>query len=65
MADRNTAEADRTQALRHLRELIAALDRRVQHIERIGETAIARDAAALRMKALDRIAELEAAGRGR
>ena len=65
MADKKTAETDRTQALRHLRELIAALDRRVQHIERIGETAIARDAATLRKKALDRIAELEAADRGR
>lgn len=65
MGDRKTAEADRTEALRHLRELIAALDRRVRHIERIGETAIARDAATLRKKALDRIAELEAPDRGR
>jgi hypothetical protein len=39
--------------------LIAALDRRVPHIERSGEAAIARDAAALREKALKRIAELE------
>jgi hypothetical protein len=44
-----------------LRELIAALDRRVPHIEGIGEIAIARDAATLRKKALDRIAQLEAA----
>jgi hypothetical protein len=34
----------------------------VPHIERIGEDAIARDAATLRKKALDRIAQLEAAG---
>jgi hypothetical protein len=57
-------ETERTRALRHLRELIAALDRRVPHIERIGETAIARDAATLRETALDRIAQLEAAGDG-
>jgi hypothetical protein len=63
MADKKTADdADRRDAIRHLRELIAALDRRVEHIERIGETAIARDAATLRTKALDRIAQLEASG---
>jgi len=61
MADKKTAdEADRTRALRHLRELIAALDRRVPHIERLGEMAIARDAATLRENALARITELEA-----
>lgn len=60
MADKKRAdEADRTRALRHLRELIAALDRRVRHIERIGEIAIARDAATLREKALARIAQIE------
>jgi hypothetical protein len=47
--------------LSHLRELIAAIDRRVPDIERVGEIAIARDAAALREKALARIAELERA----
>jgi hypothetical protein len=52
-------EADRARQIRHLRELIAALDRRVPHVERSGEAAIARDAAALRDKALKRIAELE------
>jgi len=46
MTDKKTADAaDRTRALRHLRELIAALDRRVPHIERLGEIAIAGDAA--------------------
>jgi hypothetical protein len=56
MADKKTAdEADRKRALRRLRELVAALDRRVPHIERIGEIAIARDAATLRKKALDRV----------
>jgi hypothetical protein len=63
MADKKTAgEADRTRTLRLLRELIAALDRRVPHIERIGEIAIARDAAKLRKEALDRIAQLEPPG---
>jgi hypothetical protein len=42
-----------------LRELIAALDRRVPHVERIGEIAIAREGWALRDKALQRIAKLE------
>lgn len=43
---------------RELEELIAALDRRVPCVERAGEAAIARDAAALRDKALKRLAEL-------
>ena len=42
-----------------LRELIAALDRRVPRIEREGEHAIAHDAQALRRAALKRIGELE------
>jgi hypothetical protein len=53
-------QSDRPQKLRHLRELIAALDRRVPRVERIGEIAIAREGRALREKALHRIAELEA-----
>lgn len=44
--------------VRELEELIAAIDRRVPHIERAGEAAIARDAAALRAKAVERLAEL-------
>jgi hypothetical protein len=52
-------DAERTRALRRLRELITALDLRVPHIERAGEIAIARDAAALRKQALARIAQLE------
>lgn len=43
---------------RELEELIAALDRRVPCVERAGEAAIARDAAALREKAVKRLAEL-------
>ena len=43
---------------RELEELIRALDRRVPRAEQLGEAAIARDAAALRAKAVDRLAEL-------
>ena len=43
---------------RELEELIAALDRRVPRVERAGEAAIARDAAALRQKAVQRLAQL-------
>jgi hypothetical protein len=42
-----------------LRELIEALGRRLPHVERAGEAAIARDAEALKESALRRIAELE------
>ncbi len=45
--------------LRILHELIAALDQRLPHVERAGEATIAREAAALRASALERIAELE------
>jgi hypothetical protein len=41
-----------------LEELIAALDRRVPRVEQAGEAAIARDAAALRAKAVKRLTEL-------
>jgi hypothetical protein len=44
--------------VRELQELVAALDRRVPHVERAGEISIAREAAALRTKALQRIEEL-------
>ena len=61
MADKKkTAEGERTRAQRHLRELIAALDRRVPHVERHGEVEIARAATALKKKALQRLAKLEA-----
>jgi hypothetical protein len=46
-----------------LEELIAALDRRVPRVEQAGEADIARDAAALRAKALARLAELGQPGR--
>jgi len=47
--------------IRVLQELIEALDRRFPQVERAGEATIARDAAALKVKALARIAELERA----
>ena len=44
----------------HLRELVDAIDRRVPHLEREGETRIVADAAELRARAVARIAALEA-----
>jgi hypothetical protein len=43
---------------RDVEALIAALDRRARQVDQAGEAAIARDAAALRAKAVDRLAEL-------
>jgi hypothetical protein len=45
------ANRRRTQIVSELHELIAALDRRVPHVERVGEIQIARAAAALRGEA--------------
>lgn len=45
--------------IRILHELIAALDRRMPQVFRAGEASIARDAAALKAKAVERIADLE------
>jgi hypothetical protein len=50
--------------VRALRELVDALDRRVAHVERLGEARIAREAAGLRKDALHRIQELTAASSG-
>jgi hypothetical protein len=50
--------SDRT-LVHDLRELVAALDRRVPRMERDGERAIARDAQGLRRAAVKRICELE------
>jgi len=52
-------DADRQRAIRHLRQLIEALNRRVPHIERAGEAKIARDAAELMEQALKRLKALE------
>jgi len=51
--------ATHTRTIRHLRELIAALDWRVPQVKRSGEARIAREAAALRADAVARIVELE------
>jgi hypothetical protein len=56
------ARAAVKEQIRHLRELIAALDRRVPRIESAGEIGIAHDAAALKQRAVDRLAELERSG---
>ena len=45
--------------IRMLHELIAALDRRLPQMHHAGETNIAREAAALKASALERVAELE------
>jgi hypothetical protein len=55
---------NRQRLLAHLHELVDALDRRVPHLEREGEVRIAGEAAALKQKALDLIAELEGQAAG-
>lgn len=55
-----TAEAGSpAQTVRELLELIAALDRRVPQVERVGEISIARAASVLKLEALKRIDEIE------
>jgi hypothetical protein len=54
-----TARTRAARTIRHLHELIAALDRRVPQVKRSGEASIARAAASLRADALKRIADLE------
>jgi hypothetical protein len=60
---RTTTVDDRTHPAKHmlvdLYELIAALDRRVPRLERIGEMKIAQDAADLRERAVRLIREIE------
>jgi len=53
-------ECGERRMLEDLRELVRALDRRVPRLDRSGEVRIARDAAALRDRALERIARIEA-----
>ncbi len=57
--DKPDSDFNRHKVIRRLRELVAALDRRVPHLEREGEVRIVDDAAALKQKALERIAQLE------
>jgi hypothetical protein len=59
MTASNNDDAERKRAIRHLRQLIDALNRRVPHIERVGEAKIARDAAELMKQALKRLKALE------
>lgn len=61
MVNTPVADATRAQTIRELHELIAALDRRVPQVERVGEISIARAAAVLKSEALKRIDELERA----
>jgi hypothetical protein len=53
--------ADSDLVIRALRELVEPLDRRVVHVERLGEAHIASEAAKLRKEAVIRIQELVAA----
>ena len=54
-----TSAVTPSNAVRELLELVAALDRRVPQVHRSGEASIARDAAALKARALQRVEELE------
>lgn len=61
MHDDNTPDVSNRARLAALAELIDALDRRVPHVERLGETRIAKEAAGLREEAVRRMEELKAA----
>ena len=52
-------QQDRIRLIHRLEELIASLDSRVPHLEREGEIQIAREAAALRDKAMQRLEQLQ------
>jgi hypothetical protein len=56
--DERTGASDREHAIAALRELIAALERRVPQVERVGELRIAHEAAGLKKDAFMRIEEL-------
>lgn len=60
MNRRSNEDTTRRRTVRELRELIAALDRRVPQVERAGEVSIARAAAELKAEAMKRIRDLEA-----
>ena len=59
-SDRDRAISDRDRIIDTLSELVEALDRRLPHVERAGESHIAREAASLRTQALRRLDELRA-----
>jgi hypothetical protein len=54
------SDQDRARIVARLREIIEALDSRVPHLEREGETRIVEEAKSLRDAAVARIAALEA-----
>lgn len=58
---KDTGVADQKRTRETLVELVEALDRRVPHVERVGERRIALEAAHLREQARVRITELESA----
>ena len=58
-ANSQSTAAEVQDMLSDLTELIAALDRRVPRLERIGEAQIAQDAADLRERALNLIQRIE------
>ena len=58
-ANSESTAAEVQAMLTDLAELIAALDRRVPRLERIGEAQIAKDAADLRERALSLIQRIE------
>lgn len=55
----NRPQLERERLTRHLGELLAALDARLPHLERAGESRIAGEADALRKTAMQRIVELD------
>ena len=57
--DTRSTTTQRSRTVRHLHDLIAALDRRVPQVQRVGEVSIAEAAAVLRAEALKRIEEIE------
>jgi hypothetical protein len=65
MSVAEAAPKSHDQLVRDLTDLIAALDRRVPHIDRHGEIEIAQDAAELRRKAQTRLDELTSPGGAR
>ena len=57
--DRLADASARQEMIDNLRELVRAIDKRTWHLHHNGVAQIARDAASLRQKAIERIAELE------
>jgi hypothetical protein len=64
IAKASTPQVERAGLVLALREIVAALDRRVPQIERAGEVGIARDALVVRRAAIERLHELQPACEG-